>query len=113
MVVHVINRGVGRQAVFHEDEDYAAFERVIAETHQRTPVQNRDVTMPADWPGDWLDFVNEPQTEAELEAIRQSVNRGRPYGGDDWQKEAVERMGLQAILRLGGRPRNTVTQEAI
>jgi putative transposase len=66
---------------------------------------------PAERPGDWLNFVNEPQTAAELEAIRQSVNRGCPFGGDDWQREVVERMGLQATLRSRGRPRNTVAQE--
>jgi putative transposase len=215
MAVHVINRGVGRQTIFHKDEDYAAFERLMAEAHQRTPARvlayclmpnhwhlvlwprgdaevgefikwmththtqrwhahyrtsgtghlyqgryksfpvqsdvhlllvlryvernalranlvsraedwtwsslwrrqrNRGVAMLADWPAgrpdDWLDFVDEPQTEAELEAIRQSVNRGCPFGGDDWQRELVERMGLQATLRPRGRPRNTATQEA-
>ncbi|MGA2498132.1 MAG: transposase, partial [Tepidisphaeraceae bacterium] len=78
--------------------------------------RNRGVAMLADWPaerpGDWLDFVNEPQTAAELEALRQSVNRGCTFGGDDWQRELVERMGLQATLRPRGRPRNTATQEA-
>ena len=29
-------------------------------------------------PPDWVEFVNEPQTMAELAALRQSVNRGRP-----------------------------------
>ena len=38
MVVHLINRGVGRRTLFHKDEDYAAFERVRAEAHQRVPV---------------------------------------------------------------------------
>ena len=37
LVYHVLNRGVGRQTLFHKDEDYAAFERVMAEAHQRVP----------------------------------------------------------------------------
>ncbi len=32
MVYHVINRGVGKQELFFNDEDYMAFERVIRET---------------------------------------------------------------------------------
>jgi hypothetical protein len=28
---HLINRGVGRQAIFSKDEDYAALEGVVAE----------------------------------------------------------------------------------
>src|SRR6516225_2739131 len=33
---------------------------------------------------DWLRLVNQPQTEAELAALRQSVARGRPYGSERW-----------------------------
>ena len=29
---------------------------------------------------DWLRWVNEPQTESELKALRQSISRGRPFG---------------------------------
>jgi len=31
-------------------------------------------------PTDWLQLVNQPQTEAEVEALRCCVNRGRPFG---------------------------------
>ncbi len=37
MVFHVINRGVGRQTIFHKQEDYAAFERVLDEAWHRLP----------------------------------------------------------------------------
>jgi len=30
----------------------------------------------------WPDFVNRPQTEAELERLRVSVERGRPFGAE-------------------------------
>ena len=39
LLYHVINRGVGRQTLFHKDEDYAAFERVMAEAYQRLPTR--------------------------------------------------------------------------
>jgi len=35
MVFHVINRGVGKQELFFNDEDYLAFERVIVETLEK------------------------------------------------------------------------------
>ena len=35
---------------------------------------------PIDRPPDWVQFVNEPQTQAELDALRQSINRGCPLG---------------------------------
>jgi putative transposase len=62
----------------------------------------------APWPVErrwnWLEWVNEPQTEAELEALRCSVQRGRPYGSSSWVRRAVEKLGLNATLRPRGRP---------
>jgi hypothetical protein len=48
--------------------------------------------------------VNEPQTKQELDAIRLSVNRGQPFGNDDWQKRTAERLGLEFTLHPRGRP---------
>src|SRR5271166_3463026 len=39
MVYHVLNRGNGRMRIFHKPEDFAAFERVLAEGLQRYPVE--------------------------------------------------------------------------
>jgi len=36
-VYHVLNRGVGRMTLFETDEDYAAFERALAEAVDRRP----------------------------------------------------------------------------
>ncbi len=62
----------------------------------------------ADWPlpvpFDWCEQVNQPQTEAELEAIRRCVQRGCPYGSASWVDHAAERLGLQSTLRSRGRP---------
>lgn len=60
---------------------------------------------PCPRPDDWPNWVNEPQTEAELEAVRTSVERGAPYGSDRWQKATAARLGLQFTLRARGRPR--------
>lgn len=38
-VFHVLNRAVGRQQIFKDDEDYAAFERVLIQALERTPVR--------------------------------------------------------------------------
>ena len=208
LVYHVLNRGVGRQTLFHKDEDYAAFERVMAEAHERVPIcilayclmpnhwhfvlwpkvegemsefmkwlththtqrwhahyhtsgtghlyqdrfksfpvqsdlhlllvlryvernalranlvmraeqwtwssiwrrqYHRGVATLSNWPverpADWVDFVNEPQTQDELEALRRCVNRGCPFGEDSWQKAMVEQLGLGYTLRPCGRPR--------
>ena len=39
MVYHVLNRGNGRMRIFHKPDDFAAFERVLAEALARYPVE--------------------------------------------------------------------------
>jgi putative transposase len=34
---------------------------------------------------DWLAWVNEPQTESELESLRACIARGKPFGSETWQ----------------------------
>ena len=212
---HVLNRAVGRQTLFEEPEDYAAFERVLEQAHEREPlrilaycvmpnhwhlvvwpragrdtqvsefmrwltvthtqrwhahfqtsgtgpiyqgrfksfpVQNDEhlwrliryvernpkranlVRRAGDWrwsslwrwvngdagakhllsgrstavarrPRNWAKLVNEPQTEAELEAILASVRRSRPYGRQRWTERMVQKLGLQWTMRPRGRPR--------
>src|SRR5947209_7021354 len=56
-------------------------------------------------PDSWLQHVNEPPTEAEVERLRLSVRRGRPNGEVVWMKETARRLGIEASLRPRGRPR--------
>jgi putative transposase len=53
----------------------------------------------------WREHVNRPQHEAELAAIRLSVARGRPYGGEMWQTKVTQQLGLEHTVRPRGRPR--------
>jgi len=70
----------------------------------------KDVDCPPLDPGpvargdDWLRWVNEPQTEAELNALRQSISRGRPFGAKAWQAATAAELGLESTLRPRGRP---------
>jgi putative transposase len=36
---HVLNRAVGRAALFHKDDDYAAFETVLRQAKEQQPVR--------------------------------------------------------------------------
>ncbi len=55
----------------------------------------------------WIEQVNRPQTEAELDAIRVSIQRGRPFGDAAWQKRTAKRLGLESTFRPRGRPRKS------
>lgn len=60
---------------------------------------------PVHRPADWLEHVNRPATESELERLRQSVQRACPYGADPWVQQTASDLGLDATLRNRGRPR--------
>jgi len=60
---------------------------------------------PVSRPAGWLEHVNAPQTEAELEALRECLRRRRPYGDTVWTERIARQLGLDASLRPRGRPR--------
>ena len=68
-----------------------------------------DKALLAAWPlprkANWLDHVNAPQTEGELAALRRSVERGSPFGGDAWTERTIRRLGLDSTIRPQGRPK--------
>jgi putative transposase len=51
---------------------------------------------PIELPSYWAEFVNQPQTAAELAAIRECVSKQRPFGNPEW----AEAMG-PTTRRLG------------
>jgi putative transposase len=62
-------------------------------------------TWPLPRPRDWLAHVNQPQSEAELFAVRRSIARGAPLGDPDWVQQTAARLGLESTLRPRGRPK--------
>ena len=210
VIYHALNRGNARQAIFHKDEDYQAFLRVLGEGLQRYPVelfsftlmpnhwhlvlrpaedgmmgrllrwvtathtlryhvhyqtsgeghlyQSRFKSFPVadddhflvvcryvernplranlvgraeDWPfgslwywarktemlpqllapwpiprtPNWIERVNQPLHDKELQTLRNCVRRGRPFGEQAWVEQVVQRTGLEYTLRVRGRPR--------
>jgi putative transposase len=58
-------------------------------------------------PRRWLQHLQLPQTEAELESLRRSVLRGSPFGEVAWQQRTAKRLDLESTLRPRGRPRKS------
>ena len=53
----------------------------------------------------WIERVNTPLTAAELKAVRTSVNRGSPFGGETWVQRISQQLNLQSTIRPRGRPK--------
>jgi len=52
----------------------------------------------------WAGYVNRAETAEELAALRRSVLRGAPFGGESWAARTAVRLGLESSLRPRGRP---------
>jgi putative transposase len=104
---HYVERNPLRANLVERAEDWRWSSLAVS---RMTPAeQNREVCPAiADWPVErprgWCRMVNTAQSDAELEALRGTVRRGRPYGTASWQKRAAERLGLESTMRPRGRP---------
>jgi putative transposase len=56
-------------------------------------------------PPEWLNIVNEPQTDKQVVAIRRSLRRGHPYGAPVWRERMANLLGIQLERRRPGRPK--------
>ena len=62
---------------------------------------------PVERPRNWLAQVNNPEGLEELEALRCSVQRGRPFGNPAWVARTAKRLNLESTMRPRGRPRES------
>ncbi|MCO6455364.1 MAG: transposase [Pirellulaceae bacterium] len=53
----------------------------------------------------WVQRVNQPLSDGELRAVRDCLQRGRPFGDAAWVEATALRLGLESTLRPRGRPR--------
>ena len=52
----------------------------------------------------WIKRVNAVMTEKDLAALRQSANRGTPFGSESWTAQTAKTLGLESTMRPRGRP---------
>jgi len=69
MVFNVINRGVGKQQLFFNDDDYLAFERVIRERLEKRPMRILSYCL---MPNHWH-FTMWPENDGDLGKFMQQL----------------------------------------
>ncbi len=62
---------------------------------------------PVEYDENYLEWVNQKQVNEneELENIRNSIQRGRPFGIDSWIIKIASKLGLNSTLKPKGRPK--------
>jgi putative transposase len=104
-VLRYIERNPVRASMVARAEDWRwSSARAWRESARGPCVEAGPVTRPQLW----LNWVNEPMTDTEMQRIRQSVNRNAPFGSEAWTAVTAELLGLDASLRPIGRPQKLV-----
>ena len=71
-----------------------------------TPKQRKLLSRwPLPLPRGWMKTIRREQQSSEVDRIRRSVNKGIPFGSDDWSKSTAKRLGLESTMRPRGRPK--------
>jgi len=74
--------------------------------HSGTSLENEIL---AAWPlarkKSWLKHVNDPLMASEVKAIDRSVQRGCPFGDEQWMERMVKQLGLESTVKPRGRPK--------
>jgi putative transposase len=103
-VCRYVERNASRACLVERAEDWrwgSLWRRSRSEPSVPEFLQDGPVALPSTW----IEEVNRPQSEAELAALRRSVQRGQPYGEESWVRRLAGRLGLETTLRPRGRPR--------
>jgi putative transposase len=60
-------------------------------------------TWPLPMPTNWVEWVNQPQTEAELNRVRHSILHNTPLGSTEWCAETAAKLGQASHNPARGR----------
>jgi len=103
-VLRYIERNPVRANLVERAQDWVWSSAALLLDDEARPRPSLDLG-PVPRPDGWLQHVNEPQTEAEVKRLRESLRRGRPFGSLSWMSQTAHRLGLEATMRPIGRPR--------
>jgi putative transposase len=61
---------------------------------------------PVDLPDNWLDMVDILPGETDLKKIEHCINRGVPFGRQDWVEQTAKKLHLTSTVKPIGRPKS-------
>jgi putative transposase len=104
-VIKYVERNAARAKLVVKPEDWrwgSAWLRTFGNDKQKKLLTE----LPFDVHDTYLSWLNTIDTEKELEQMRNSVNRGVPFGRERWVDAMVQKYGLESTIRTKGRPKN-------
>ena len=104
-VLRYVERNPLRASLCQKAEDWkytSLWRRTFGDDHSQALLSRWPVPRPSRWKA----MVNRAQNNKEVEAIRRSLIKGRPYGTEKFVSQSAVRLKLDHTLRSRGRPRN-------
>jgi len=68
---------------------------------------------PVELPRNWGRLVNVLPGETDLAGLRNAMQRGCPFGPEDWVRKTAGRLGLEGTLRPRGRPKGSTKEGSV
>ena len=103
-LVRYVERNPLRAKLVKQAQDWrwgSAWRRLHGSVQQQKLLSPWPVSMPKNY----LSFLNQPQSASEVEAIRQSVTRGKPFGSEVWTGHTIKKFKLETTVKPRGRPK--------
>lgn len=103
-LVKYIERNPVRAKLVQKCEDWqwgSAYRRIVGTIQQKKLLADLPGTLPTNYKS-WINTNDKPN---DLVLIRNSVNRGVPYGGESWREKMIKDFNLGSTVRSPGRPR--------
>lgn len=103
-IIKYVERNVVRAKLVRLCEDWqwgSAWRRINGTAHQKKLIDPPPVALPIDY----IKWINTVESLEEINAIRNSVNKGVPYGKERWVDKMVTKFNLETTLRKAGRPK--------
>ncbi|HJR61637.1 MAG TPA: transposase [Vicinamibacterales bacterium] len=108
-VLRYVEANAGRAHLVRQSEDWRWGSLAAPGDAERPELSDSPVARP----DDWLDYVNDPVGQREMDSLRRSVRRGAPYGEPAWTESVAKTSGLEFTLRPPGRPRRDTQPAAL
>ncbi len=103
-VIKYIERNPVRAILVKQCEDWqwgSAYRRIIGTTKLKKLLAEIPTTLPRNYKT-WINMSDKPK---DLLLLRNSLNRGVPYGGESWREKMIKNFNLESTMRPPGRPR--------
>jgi putative transposase len=102
-LVRYVERNALRAKLVNQAEDWrwsSGWVRIHGTEQQKKLLSE----WPVPEPSNYVDILNEPESEEVLVAIRTALRRGSPLGSNEWTSAMIDTHHLESTIRPRGRP---------